>query len=224
MLKSKNVKIFASSFCSGLCHSIWVCSLCAHLFLLQIVYWFVLPKLIREERIKLIMTVVLLMFLFQFLPKVYHSIILMRRMQKVTGYIFGTIWWGFGLNLIAYFIASHVSLPFIYHHSQVFKHCFWSWMNLLFPANRLLGVAGMFLQYNELLLASSNIVRETSAIYLCLALRRCVISFSHQRQQLKVRVVVIRLLHLGSHYAWMLKVHSPMASTSGLFQSFPAIQ
>lgn len=32
----------------------------------------------------------------------------MRKMQKVTGYIFGTIWWGFGLNLIAYFIASHV--------------------------------------------------------------------------------------------------------------------
>jgi hypothetical protein len=30
-------------------------------------------------------------------------------MQKVTGYIFGTIWWGFALNLIAYFIASHVS-------------------------------------------------------------------------------------------------------------------
>ncbi|KAL0540666.1 hypothetical protein IC582_020676 [Cucumis melo] len=75
----------------------------------QIVYWLVLPKLIREERIKLIMTVILLMFLFQFLPKVYHSIILMRRMQKVTGYIFGTIWWGFGLNLIAYFIASHVA-------------------------------------------------------------------------------------------------------------------
>ncbi|RWW29772.1 hypothetical protein GW17_00005707 [Ensete ventricosum] len=45
----------------------------------------------------------------QFLPKVYHSICVMRRMQKVTGYIFGTIWWGFGLNLIAYFIASHVA-------------------------------------------------------------------------------------------------------------------
>ncbi|KAL8172345.1 hypothetical protein V2J09_024149 [Rumex salicifolius] len=43
----------------------------------------------------------------QFLPKVLHSISLMRRMQKVTGYIFGTIWWGFGLNLIAYFLASH---------------------------------------------------------------------------------------------------------------------
>ncbi|XP_007032654.2 PREDICTED: cyclic nucleotide-gated ion channel 2 isoform X1 [Theobroma cacao] len=75
----------------------------------QAVFWLVVPKLIREEQIKLIMTILLLIFLFQFLPKVYHSICLMRRMQKVTGYIFGTIWWGFGLNLIAYFIASHVA-------------------------------------------------------------------------------------------------------------------
>ncbi|KAH0969054.1 hypothetical protein GBA52_029083 [Prunus armeniaca] len=75
----------------------------------QAVFWLVLPKLIREEKIKMIMTILLLIFLFQFLPKVYHSICLMRRMQKVTGYIFGTIWWGFGLNLIAYFIASHVA-------------------------------------------------------------------------------------------------------------------
>lgn len=75
----------------------------------QAVFWLVLPKLIREEKIKVIMTILLLIFLFQFLPKVYHSICLMRRMAKVTGYIFGTIWWGFGLNLIAYFIASHVA-------------------------------------------------------------------------------------------------------------------
>ncbi|GMI68478.1 CYCLIC NUCLEOTIDE GATED CHANNEL 2, DEFENSE NO DEATH 1, CYCLIC NUCLEOTIDE-GATED CHANNEL 2 [Hibiscus trionum] len=75
----------------------------------QAVFWLVVPKLIREEQIKLIMTILILIFLFQFLPKVYHSICLMRRMQKVTGYIFGTIWWGFGLNLIAYFIASHVA-------------------------------------------------------------------------------------------------------------------
>ncbi|XWS40950.1 hypothetical protein CRYUN_Cryun17cG0039500 [Craigia yunnanensis] len=75
----------------------------------QAVFWLVVPKLIREEQIKLIMTIMLLIFLFQFLPKVYHSICLMRRMQKVTGYLFGTIWWGFGLNLIAYFIASHVA-------------------------------------------------------------------------------------------------------------------
>ncbi|KAF5457682.1 hypothetical protein F2P56_021767 [Juglans regia] len=75
----------------------------------QAVFWLVVPKLIREEQMKVIMTILLVIFLFQFLPKVYHSIYLMRRMQKVTGYIFGTIWWGFGLNLIAYFIASHVA-------------------------------------------------------------------------------------------------------------------
>ncbi|XVE83725.1 hypothetical protein DITRI_Ditri16bG0109300 [Diplodiscus trichospermus] len=44
-----------------------------------------------------------------FLLQVYHSLCLMRRMRKVTGYIFGSIWWGFGLNLIAYLIASHVA-------------------------------------------------------------------------------------------------------------------
>nr|UYH70456.1 cyclic nucleotide-gated channel 2-1 [Ipomoea batatas] len=75
----------------------------------QAVFWLVVPKLIREEQVKLIMTILLLIFLFQFLPRIYHSIYLMRRMQKVTGYIFGTIWWGFCLNLIAYFIASHVA-------------------------------------------------------------------------------------------------------------------
>ncbi|KAE9466603.1 hypothetical protein C3L33_01486, partial [Rhododendron williamsianum] len=43
-----------------------------------------------------------------FIPKVYHSFFLMQRMRKVTGYVFGTIWWGFALNLIVYFLASHV--------------------------------------------------------------------------------------------------------------------
>ncbi|KAL4556099.1 hypothetical protein LXL04_038740 [Taraxacum kok-saghyz] len=75
----------------------------------QIVFLLLLPRLIREDRIKEIMTMLLLVFVLQFLPKVYHSISLMRRMGKVTGYIFGTIWWGFALNLIAYFIASHVA-------------------------------------------------------------------------------------------------------------------
>ncbi|KAL2898651.1 Cyclic nucleotide-gated ion channel 2 [Bienertia sinuspersici] len=74
----------------------------------QVVFWSVVPALLRQDQIKILMTLLLLIFLFQFLPKVHHSISLMRRMQKVTGYIFGTIWWGFGLNLIAYFIASHV--------------------------------------------------------------------------------------------------------------------
>ncbi|KAK9699342.1 hypothetical protein RND81_08G168400 [Saponaria officinalis] len=74
----------------------------------QVIFWTVVPMLLRQDQIRFLMTILLLIFLFQFLPKVYHSIALMRRMQKVTGYIFGTIWWGFGLNLIAYFIASHV--------------------------------------------------------------------------------------------------------------------
>uniref|UniRef100_A0A7C8ZWS1 Cyclic nucleotide-binding domain-containing protein n=1 Tax=Opuntia streptacantha TaxID=393608 RepID=A0A7C8ZWS1_OPUST len=74
----------------------------------QVVFWTMVPRLLREDKIEFLMTMLLVVFLFQFLPKVHHSISLMRRMQKVTGYIFGTIWWGFGLNLIAYFIASHV--------------------------------------------------------------------------------------------------------------------
>ncbi|KAB2011339.1 hypothetical protein ES319_D09G012100v1 [Gossypium barbadense] len=75
----------------------------------QAVFWLIVPKLLREEQYKLIMTILLVIFLSQFLPKVYHSLCLMRRMRKVTGYIFGSIWWGFGLNLIAYLIASHVA-------------------------------------------------------------------------------------------------------------------
>ncbi|CAO2820576.1 unnamed protein product [Amaranthus hypochondriacus] len=74
----------------------------------QVVFWSVVPTLLRQDKIKILMTILLLIFLFQFLPKAYHSFYLMRKMQKVTGYIFGTIWWGFGLNLVAYFIASHV--------------------------------------------------------------------------------------------------------------------
>ncbi|VAI22117.1 unnamed protein product [Triticum turgidum subsp. durum] len=87
--------------------------LCFDLFVIlpipQIIFWLVIPKLIREEQVKVIMTILLLIFVLQFLPKVYHSIYIMRKMQKVTGYIFGTVWWGFGLNLFAYFIASHIA-------------------------------------------------------------------------------------------------------------------
>lgn len=90
-------------------------------YFIQAIFWLVVPKLIREEEIKLIMSILFMMFLFQFLPKVYHSICVMRRIQKVTGYIFGTIWWGFALNLIAYFIASHVSACCI----RLFRYFSW---------------------------------------------------------------------------------------------------
>ncbi|GMN41061.1 hypothetical protein TIFTF001_010284 [Ficus carica] len=75
----------------------------------QLIIWFVVPRLLRQERITLIMTTLLVTFLLQFLPKVYHSIYLMRRLQKVTGYVFGSVWWRFNLNVIAYLIASHVT-------------------------------------------------------------------------------------------------------------------
>ncbi|KAH7537783.1 hypothetical protein FEM48_Zijuj03G0129900 [Ziziphus jujuba var. spinosa] len=80
-----------------------------HLLILQIVIWIVVPKLLREEQIKWITRTFLLSFLFQFLPKIYHSIYLMKKLQKVTGYVFGSIWWRFNLNAIAYLIASHVA-------------------------------------------------------------------------------------------------------------------
>jgi hypothetical protein len=44
------------------------------------------------------MTVLLVAFLFEYLPKLYHSARFLRRMRNVSGYIFGTIWWGIALN------------------------------------------------------------------------------------------------------------------------------
>ncbi|KAL1824469.1 hypothetical protein ACET3Z_011247 [Daucus carota] len=38
----------------------------------------------------------------------------MHGVSKVAGYLFGTAWWGFILNLIVYFLASHVSGGFWY--------------------------------------------------------------------------------------------------------------
>ncbi|KAM6582042.1 hypothetical protein CsatB_009044 [Cannabis sativa] len=43
------------------------------------------------------------------IPQVHHVIYLMRQLQKVTGYVFGSVWWRFNLNAIAYLIASHVA-------------------------------------------------------------------------------------------------------------------
>ncbi|CAA2982897.1 cyclic nucleotide-gated ion channel 4 [Olea europaea subsp. europaea] len=74
---------------------------------MQIVLWVAIPELLGKGSTILIMAVLLIMFLFQYLPKIYHSVCLLRRMQNLSGYIFGTVWWGIALNLIAYFVASH---------------------------------------------------------------------------------------------------------------------
>ncbi|KAK6131577.1 hypothetical protein DH2020_034688 [Rehmannia glutinosa] len=73
----------------------------------QIVMWVAIPKLLEKGSTTVVMTVLLIMFLFQYLPKIYHSVCLLRRMQNLSGYIFGTVWWGIALNMIAYFVASH---------------------------------------------------------------------------------------------------------------------
>ncbi|PSS16218.1 Cyclic nucleotide-gated ion channel like [Actinidia chinensis var. chinensis] len=73
----------------------------------QLVLWVVIPALLEKGSTTAVMTVLLIMFLFQYLPKIYHSVCLLRRMQNLSGYIFGTVWWGIALNMIAYFVASH---------------------------------------------------------------------------------------------------------------------
>ncbi|KAI0527286.1 hypothetical protein KFK09_002885 [Dendrobium nobile] len=75
--------------------------------IMQIVMWVAAPALIREGLITTVMAVLLIMFLLQYIPKVYHSVCFLRRTQNFSGYIFGTIWWGIALNLIVYFVASH---------------------------------------------------------------------------------------------------------------------
>ncbi|XP_077243306.1 cyclic nucleotide-gated cation channel 4 [Tasmannia lanceolata] len=75
----------------------------------QVVLWIVAPALIDNGSTTSVMTVFLIMFLFQYLPKIYHSVCLLRRMQNLSGYIFGTVWWGIALNMIAYFVASHAA-------------------------------------------------------------------------------------------------------------------
>ncbi|XP_010551827.1 PREDICTED: cyclic nucleotide-gated ion channel 2-like isoform X2 [Tarenaya hassleriana] len=74
----------------------------------QAMFWLIIPKLIREEKIKWMMEILLLIFLFQYVPKIYHFMHMIRRIQKAPGYIFGTIWFGLALNFIVYYIASHV--------------------------------------------------------------------------------------------------------------------
>ncbi|XP_019193732.1 PREDICTED: cyclic nucleotide-gated ion channel 4 [Ipomoea nil] len=73
----------------------------------QIVLWVAIPALLKKGLTTEVMTVLLIMFLFQYLPKIYHSVCILRRMQSLSGYIFSTVWWGIALNMIAYFVASH---------------------------------------------------------------------------------------------------------------------
>ncbi|KAI3859348.1 hypothetical protein MKW98_007729 [Papaver atlanticum] len=76
----------------------------------QVVLWVVIPRLLERGSTTEVMTVSLIMFLFQYLPKIYHTICLLRQMESFfSGYIYGTVWWGIALNMLAYFVASHAA-------------------------------------------------------------------------------------------------------------------
>nr|XP_043633536.1 cyclic nucleotide-gated ion channel 2-like [Erigeron canadensis] len=75
----------------------------------QVFYLWMAPRLLSEEKTSMIMILVQLIFMLQYIPKVYHCYFLMHRMQLVTGYIFGSVWWRLGLSYMAYFLASHAS-------------------------------------------------------------------------------------------------------------------
>lgn len=78
--------------------------------MMQIVTWVGAPALLRRGATTTVMTVFLITFLFEYLPKIYHSVCILRRMQNFSGHVFGTIWWGIALNLMVYFVASHVGI------------------------------------------------------------------------------------------------------------------
>lgn len=74
---------------------------------MQVVVWVAAPAMIRAGSTTAVMTVMLVAFMLEYLPKIYHSVVFLRRMQNQSGHIFGTIWWGIALNLMAYFVAAH---------------------------------------------------------------------------------------------------------------------
>ncbi|KAJ4761289.1 hypothetical protein LUZ62_071664 [Rhynchospora pubera] len=69
---------------------------------LQTVMWVAAPALIHGGATTAVMNLILITFIFEYLPKIYHAVCLLHRMQ-----ISGTIWWGIALNLMAYFVAAH---------------------------------------------------------------------------------------------------------------------
>ncbi|KAL5222004.1 hypothetical protein ABZP36_026717 [Zizania latifolia] len=74
---------------------------------MQVIMWVAAPAMIRAGWTTTVMTVILVSFLFEYLPKIYHSVRFLCRMQNASGYVFGTIWGSIALNLMAYFVAAH---------------------------------------------------------------------------------------------------------------------
>ncbi|KAJ7536035.1 hypothetical protein O6H91_12G054600 [Diphasiastrum complanatum] len=80
----------------------------------QLMFWIFVPSMVKKGGQTSIMTTLLIVFIFQFIPKLFHLVLMVKRMQHATGYVFGTAWWGFALNLLAYLTAAHVAGSFWY--------------------------------------------------------------------------------------------------------------
>ncbi|RAL40966.1 hypothetical protein DM860_008664 [Cuscuta australis] len=68
----------------------------------QIVVWVAIPRMVKNGSPTRIMTLMLIVFLGQYLPKMYHFV--RWRMPNLYGY---TVWRGIALNMTAYCVASH---------------------------------------------------------------------------------------------------------------------
>ncbi|GAQ78048.1 cyclic nucleotide-regulated ion channel family protein [Klebsormidium nitens] len=95
----------------------------------QIAIWILVPRLMTSGNTSRATTTLLCSLLFQFVIRLFRYFALVRRMQRVVGYIFWGSWWGFVLNLAAYCAAAHVfgALWYLFAVSRVFSclahHC-----------------------------------------------------------------------------------------------------
>lgn len=79
-------------------------------FQLQLMVWYFWPYMITNGVSSInMLTITLVTYLGQYIPKLYHVIVLIKRLQNVTGYIFHSAWGGFAMNVTAFFICAHVS-------------------------------------------------------------------------------------------------------------------
>lgn len=77
---------------------------------MQVMVFYLWPYMIDNGKMTpQILTIVLATFLAQYIPKLYHITLLIKRLQDVTGYIFVSAWGGFAVNVTAFFICAHVS-------------------------------------------------------------------------------------------------------------------
>ena len=112
--------------------------------------WVVTPRLIESGRDPTnCVTFIIITFLVQYLPKVLHTVSMVRRLQHVTGYIFGTASSGFFLNLLTYFISAHVSfvsIIFVCFGWQVLEYVvnLFSWSLLNFQTFLQFSVGDMY--------------------------------------------------------------------------------